>query len=252
MCVKAKQALSLSMHKTLLPLMMLLAVFQRSNAQTDSAAKAGQIIKLEQQLADALPGDSLTWKKYLDPTWHIVDEDGNSTNKKEFLAGFGAFPKGVSGTVKVTRPVVMFHDNVAVIQYTADEHETFFGQNLHTTYGTMDTWYKTDTSWMMLAMENYEIPAWPPAIKVNTQLLQQYTGTYQLTDDIKAVVSLKDDTLFLQKNKRKAEPLFAETTNVFFHKSEARGRKIFVKDDAGNMLMRERRNGQDVVWKRVN
>jgi hypothetical protein len=234
----------------LLPVLCLL-ISQYVKAQTDSAAMAGQIIKLEQQLADALPGDSVTWKKYLDPSWHIVDEDGNSSTKKEFLAAFGAFPKGVSGKVKVTRPVMMFHDNMAVIQYTADEHEIFFGQNLHTTYGTMDTWYKTDTGWMMLAMENFEIPAWPPAIKVDTQILQQYTGTYQLTNDIKAVVSLKGDTLYLQKNKRKAEPLFAETTNFFFHKSEARGRKIFVKDEAGNMLMRERRNGQDVVWKRV-
>ncbi len=239
------------MYKIILLLIPCLLARRSVKAQSDSTAKATQIIKLEQQLADALPGDSLTWKKYVDLNWHIVDEDGNSSTRKEFLAGFGAFPKGVSGTVKVTRPVVMFHDNIAVIQYTADEHETFFGQNLHTTYGTMDTWYKTDTSWTMLAMENFEIPAWPPAIKMNRQILQQYTGTYRLTDEIKAVVTLKNDTLFLQKNKRKAEPLFAETHNIFFHKSEARGRKMFVKDDAGNMLMRERRNGQDVVWKRA-
>jgi len=251
LCAINNCVLSLVMHKLILLSLMCLPGIQYCRAQADSAAKAGQIIKLEQKLADALPGDSLTWKKYLDPNWHIVDEDGNSSTKKEFLSGFAAFPKGVSGMVKVTRPVLAFHDNIAVIQYVADEHENFFGQNLHTTYGTMDTWYKTDTSWMLLAMENFEIPAWPPAIKVDTQILRQYTGTYRLTDDIKAVVSLKNDTLFLQKNKRRAEPLFAETTNVFFRKNEARGRKLFVNDEAGNMLMLERRNGQDVVWKKV-
>ena len=45
--------------------------------------------------------------------------------------------------------------------------------------------------------------------------------------------------------------IVSETPNIFFHTNEARGRKIFVTDDTGTMLMRERRNGQDVVWKRI-
>jgi hypothetical protein len=38
---------------------------------------------------------------------------------------------------------------------------------------------------------------------------------------------------------------------VFFRKSDARGRKLFVQDETGQMLMLERRNGQDVVWKKM-
>ena len=45
--------------------------------------------------------------------------------------------------------------------------------------------------------------------------------------------------------------MFAETENVFFRKKDTRGRKIFVKDENQIMLMNERRNGQDVVWKRI-
>jgi len=230
--------------------MFIVAASQYCGAQTDSAAKADQIIKLEQQLADALPGDPVTWDKYTDAQFHMVDEDGNNSTKKEFLAGFNPFPKGVSGKVLVTKPVLSFHDNFAVIQYVADEHEVFFGQNLHTSYGTMDTWYKTNAGWVLLAMEDFEIPAWPPAIKVDTKILQQYTGTYKLNDEHIASVTLKNDTLFIQKTNHKPEALFAETSNVFFHKSEARGRKLFVKDDTGHMLLLERRNGQDVVWRK--
>src|ERR1700753_2479588 len=206
------------MYKFIIPVVLLLFLCLFSYAQTDSAAMAGQIIALEQKLADALPVDSNTWKPYLDPNWHLVDEDGNCLSRKEFLAGFGGFPKGVSGKVNVTRPVVVFHGDVAVIQYVADEHEIFYAQNLHTTYGTMDTWYKTPSGWMMLAMEDFEIPAWPPEIRPDPALLAQYPATYKLTDDISASVTLKNDTLFLQKGKRKPEPLFAETNNLFFHK----------------------------------
>ena len=81
--------------------------------------------------------------------------------------------------------------------------------------------------------------------------LKKYTGTYELTADNMAVISLSNDTLFIQKNKHKPEALFAETSNVFFRKSDARGRKLFVTDDSGTMLMLERRNGQDLVWKKV-
>jgi hypothetical protein len=240
------------MRKISLCAALLFLGIQYCIAQSDSTAKADQIIKLEQKLCDALPGDSAVWSKYLDPKWHLMDEDGNGSFRKDFLDGFKPFPKQVSGTIKVTKPVLSFHGNIAVINYVADEHETFYGQNLHTTYGTMDTWYKTDTSWMMLSMLSFEIPAWPPAITVELNTLKQYTGTYKLGDENTAVVSIKNDTLFIQKNKRQPEPLFAETSSIFFRKSDARGRKFFVKDGTGQMLLLERRNGQDVVWKKVN
>ncbi len=221
------------------------------HAQNDSAKMANQIIKIEQDLADRLPVDSAFWSKYLDPKWHIVDEDGNGAFKKEFLESFKPWPRTISIHATVTKPVFAFHGDIAVVQYVADEYETAYGQKLHTTYGTMDVWYKTDTTWRMLSMQDFEIPAWPPAIKLAAATLKKYTGTYQLTDDNIAVVSLKNDTLYIQKNKRKPEALFAETTNVFFRKSDARGRKFFLSDANGTMLMLERRNGQDLAWKKI-
>ena len=220
-------------------------------AQTDSAAAAVRIIELEQRLADGLPGDSALWNRYLDPGWHLVDEDGNGSFRKKFLDGFKPWPATISGHVTVTKPVLSFHDNVAVIQYVADEYETAYGQKLHTTYGTMDVWYKTDSSWMMLSMQDFEIPALPPAIKVNPRILKEYAGTYRLTADNLAVISLRNDTLIIQKNQRKPESLFAETDQLFFRTADARGRKYFVKDQSGQWLMLERRNGQDLTWRKI-
>src|ERR1700761_1836139 len=99
---------------------ILLMFCRIAGAQTDSAKTANEIIKLEQTLADAMPGDSATWSKYLDPKWHIVDEDGNGTFRKDFLESFRPFPKAITGHVTVTQPVFAFHGDVVVIQYVAD------------------------------------------------------------------------------------------------------------------------------------
>jgi len=224
---------------------------QRSLAQIDSATKAKEIINLEQCLANALTVDTIVWSKYLDKNWHIVDDDGSVSSKQEFLQTFKPFPKEISISVKVTRPVFSFHENIAVIQYVADEHETAYGQQLHTTYGTMDVWYKKGQSWLMLSMQDFEIPALPPTITTNQAIIRPYIGTYQLLEGKTAIIFLKNDTLFIQKGAGKPVALFAETANVFFRKEDARGRKIFVTAADGNMVMLERRNGQDLVWKKI-
>jgi hypothetical protein len=239
------------MKNSILLAALFFAALQYCNAQTDSTTTAARLIQIEQQLNDGLPGDSALWAKYLDPKWYIVDENGNGLNRKDFLQGFGPFPKNVSGYIKVINPVLTFHGDIVVVHYIADEHENYYGNQLHTTYGTMNTWYKTDTSWMMLGMQSFEIPALPPSIKVAVETLKLFTGTYRLSDSNTAVITLKNDTLFLQKNQRTPTALLPETANVFFRKEDARGRKIFVKDNSGQMLMLERRNGQDVIWKRI-
>ncbi len=238
--------------KFLLTGIVIFFILGHVEAQTDSAAVTSQIITIEQALANALPVDSTVWSNYLDKNWHIVDEDGNVSTRKEFLATFKPLPKEVTLNVTVTRPVFSFHENMVVIQYVADEHESTYGQQLHTTYGTMDVWYKTGEKWTMLSMQDFEIPALPPAIKISALLLEKYVGIYQLIKGKTAIVSLKNDTLYLQKGSGKAEVLFAETDNIFFKKSDSRGRKLFVTDEYGKMLMLERRNGQDVSWTRIN
>lgn len=236
------------MRKFLLAVVVIIVFMGRAKAQTDSASVADQIVKLEQALADALPVDSIVWSKYLDKNWHIVDEDGNVSTRAEFLETFKPLIKEETLSVKVTRPVFSLYGDIAVVQYVADEHETIYGQHLHTTYGTMDVWYKIGKSWIMLSMQDFEIPALPPAIKVDALILRKYTGKYQLVKGKTAVVSLKQNTLYLQKGSGKPEALFAETNNIFFRKKDARGRKLFVKDQHNKMRMLERRNGQDVCW----
>jgi hypothetical protein len=218
----------------------------------DSLQYSSQIMRIEQQLLDAIPlGDTSLWDKYLDDNYFIITEDGTGYTKTEFLSGFHTMLKGYSGYIRIIKPHFIFKGKLAIFHYVADEYEYVFGQKIHTTYATVNTYIKTDTSWKIIAAQVFEIPQLPPAIKVSNAILKTYTGIYQLSDSVTCAISLENDTLFIQKKGRNKEALFAETETVFFKQSDTRGRKIFATDENGFMLMRERRNGEDVVWKRI-
>jgi hypothetical protein len=88
----------------------------------------------------------------------------------------------------------------------------------------------------------------PPA---SPEQLKKFKGVYQLSDSNKVYITLANDTLYYQGNNRSKRALFAETENIFFTLADTRGRKVFTSDEQGKMILRERRNGQDVVWKKI-
>jgi hypothetical protein len=218
----------------------------------DSIRYSNQLISIEQQLMDDLAGGiSINWNKCLHENWFVVTEDGSKRDKKTFLADLKPLPKGYSGYIKIIKPKTVFYNNTAVISYVADEYESVFENKLHTNYGVMNTYVRNDTSWTMISSEVFEIPQLPPPIDVPVAILKKYTGLYQLSDSNTCIISLKNDTLFYQRNGRPQFALLPETETIFFRMADTRGRKIFVEDENGIMLMRERRNGQDVIWKRI-
>ncbi|MEP6465094.1 MAG: nuclear transport factor 2 family protein [Parafilimonas sp.] len=219
---------------------------------TDSVKFSMQLVNIEQQLMDDISsGNILNWNKYLNSNFFIITEDGSMLEKDAFLKTFSPLPKGYSGYIIVINPKTIFHQNTAVISYVADEYETVFGNKIHTQYSSMNTYIKTDTSWVMLSSQIFEIPLLPPAVYVPANTLKKYIGIYKLTDSITCNITFENDTLFYQRTGRDKIALLPETSNMFFKLSDAMGRKIFSNNDKGVMIMRERRNGQDVIWKRI-
>lgn len=243
------QHFSKVMAITLLIIQTKMSFAQLSTA--DSARFAKQLITIEQQLMDDIPtGVTTNWVKYLHVNFFIVTEDGSMLDKPAFLKTCSPLPKGYSGYINVTKPKIVFYGNTAVVNYISDEYEYVFDSKIHTLYNSMNTYIKNDTSWLMISSQVFEIPLLPPAIQLPVSVLKQYTGLFQLTESVTCTISLLNDTLFYQRTGRSKAALLPETRNIFFRQSDTRGRKLFVKDEKGIMLMRERRNGQDVVWKR--
>jgi hypothetical protein len=242
-------------HTAVIPSLLVLSSFQLRGQVTeaDSAKYFLQLVDIEQRLLDDVAlGITANYETYLHPACFITAEDGTVQTKKELIAGLHPLPNGYSGSIKVTQPKTVFCGNTAVIRYVADEVENVFGNKLHTQYSTTNTWIRTDTSWEMIAGQTFEIPLLPPPISVPFTVLERYTGIYRLSDSVTCTVSVQNDTLYYQRVGRARTALFPETENTFFRTADARGRKIFVKNERGAMLMKERRNGQDVIWKRMD
>ena len=220
--------------------------------QKDSAAKASEIVAIEQSLVNALPeGNKAVWERYLDSNCIFITEDGSVQTKQALVESVHVFPKGYSGYIIIARPHFTFSGNIAVFNYIADEHETIFGQTLHTTYATANTYCYANNQWRILCGQTFEIPQLPPAVAVPVSVLQSYTGRYEMTPGSVYTISLSGDTLYGEKTGKKKHLLLAETANVFFTPADTRGRKLFVKDSNGLLYIRERRNGQDLVWKKI-
>jgi hypothetical protein len=240
------------MKAILIPTMLItaLSTLKAQPKSNDNAAKTREILKIEQSLQDAVAvGDKALWAKYLAPDYLIVNEDGSRDNRASFLEKLHPLPKGFSGHINVLNPHINFRGNIAIVNFVADEYETAYNQQLHTTYGIMDTYEQTKAGWQISNCLVFEIPQLPPnPVHVDKTVLQQYCGTYYILPDVSYTVLLEGDKLFGQMKGRDKEELLPETNSVFFRKSDTRGRRIFYKTPAGVWKMAARRNGQDLVW----
>jgi hypothetical protein len=219
------------------------------NATQAGAADADTILKIEQKLLDAIAtGDTIVWNTSLDDSFVVVTEDGSRSTKHDLINSMHGLPKGYSGQIHIAEPTTRFLDNVAVLNYVAQEEEIIYGQKLTTAYATMCVYHKSGATWKLFASQVFEIPKNPPAIATSGPALKNYVGVYTLAEGVNYTVSLSNDTLYGQRTGGKKEQLFPEMENIFFTKSDTRGRKIFVRDEHEKMQMVSRRNGSDLIW----
>jgi hypothetical protein len=105
--------------------------------------------------------------------------------------------------------------------------------------------------WQIIAgqvLRYYEDPA--PG-KVDTAKFAGYIGTYELAPGNRQTVSSESKLLYRQRGDRPKDLLIPEATDIFFRKG-VEGRILFRHGDDGKVdALIDRRNNEDVVWKRV-
>ena len=79
----------------------------------------------------------------------------------------------------------------------------------------------------------------------------EYVGTYQLAPGVTQTVSVRDGRLYAQREGRPEDELIPESGDIFFRKG-AEGRRLFRRANNGKVdAMIDRRNNEDVVWKKI-
>jgi hypothetical protein len=90
----------------------------------------------------------------------------------------------------------------------------------------------------------------PPAITLPRETLCAYNGTYRLTEEITTTVTCTDEGLRSERTGRKPVVLKPEVLDVFFEPGQPRTRRIFLRNERGEITeFADRREGHDIVWR---
>ena len=206
---------------------------------------------VRQELYDSLvSGDQAPWKKHFADDCMFADEKGRFFDKPKLIADITPLPAGYSGTIKIEKPQSRIIGNTAVLSYDADETETIFGQNLKARYHITDTWLQRNGTWQIIASQAHRYYEDPAVGKADPEKFADFIGTYELAPSQIRLVSSEGDKLFVERKGNK-EQLLPETSELFFRKG-VEGRILFRYAANGKVdALIDRRNNEDVVWKKV-
>jgi hypothetical protein len=222
-------------------------------SENHSSILQDELIRNTQELFDSVAaGDQAPWKKYFADDSMYFDEKGRNMDKNALVNDVTPLPKGYSGSIKVVNAKSHIQRDTAVLTYDLNETETIFGQNMTARYHGMDTWMYRDGKWQIVAGQMFRYYEDPAPGRVDKKTYTDYVGTYELAPGVDQRVFLEGDDLYAQRTGRDKVLLIPESTDLFFRKG-IEGRLLFRHDDHGKVeAMIDRRNNEDVLWRKIN
>ena len=228
----------------------------------DEAITQDELVRRTQELFDAVAaGNPEPWRKYYAEACMFADEKGRQLDKSKLVADITPLPKGYSGAIKIENVISRIVGDTAVLSYDANETETIFGQELHARYHVTDTWLRRNGKYEIIASQAHRYYE-DPAVASPSQLLNSasaartqdstsaYVGTYELAPGQTRTVTSETGKLFVERNGKKEE-LLPESSDLFFRKG-IEGRILFHYDVNGKVeSLIDRRNNEDVVWRKI-
>lgn len=218
---------------------------------TDLPITQDDLVRRTQELYDSIvSGNQTPWKKYFADDSTFSDEKGRTLDKQKLVADITPLPKGYSGVIKIDNVISRIIGDTAVLSYDLNETETIFGQNLKARYHVTDTWLRRNGQWQIIASQAHRYYEDPAIGKADEKKFPDFIGTYELAPGQSRLVSVEGENLFIER-KGKKEQLFPETSEIFFRKG-VEGRILFHYGPTGAVdSLIDRRNNEDVVWKKT-
>jgi hypothetical protein len=235
----------------MLVLIVAVVALPRPPCVAESATLTDELMRHAQELFDAIvPGNQEPWKKYFADDALFFDEKGRNLTKAELIADIQPIPTGYSGTIKVGKAKSLIQGDTAILSYDVDETETVFGQNLRARYHVTDTWLRRNNVWQIAASQVFRYYEDPAAGRIDINKQPDFTGTYELAPGQTRKVFVEGDKLLVER-KDKREQLFPEAPEIFFRKG-VEGRILFRYGEGGKVeALIDRRNNEDIVWRKI-
>ena len=226
-------------------------------AAADLPITQQELVRRTQELYDAIvPGNRTPWKKYFADDCIFSNEKGHTMDKAKLVADITPMPPGYSGSIKIDNVQSRILGDTAVLSYDANETETIFGQNLKARYHITDTWLRRNGEWQIIASQAHRYYEDPAIGKADDKKFPDYIGKYELAPGQTRTVAVENEKLFIERNGNKEEQnkkqqLLPETSDLFFRK-DVEGRILFHYGSTSAVdALIDRRNNEDVVWRRV-
>jgi hypothetical protein len=218
---------------------------------SEPAITQDELVRRTQELYDSLvTGNQTPWKKYFADDCTFSDEKGRTLDKTKLVADIAPLPPGYSGAIKIDNVISRIIGDTAVLSYDANETETIFGQNLRARYHTTDTWLRRNGEWQIIASQSHRYYEDPAIGKADEKKFAGFVGTYELAPGQTRNVAAENGKLFVERN-GKREELLPETSELFFRKG-VEGRILFHYDTNGRVdSLIDRRNNEDVLWRKI-
>ena len=212
-----------------------------------------ELVHRTQQLFDSVAsGDQSPWKLYIADDAVYSDEKGRTMDKAALVADLTPMPAGYTGSIQVANVKSILTPTTAILNYDELETETVFGQVLHARYHETDTWLLRNNQWQIAAgqvMRYYEDPA---AAAIDTAHLNDYLGTYSITPGQTITITRQGDKLFATRNTNKPTELLPESPDLFFRPG-VEGRRLFHRNSQDKVdSLIDRRNNEDLLWKKIS
>ena len=237
-------------------LVLVLLIFSygvRAQSSAESVLRdEKELVRIAQELFDAIAiGNKAVWEKHVAPDVIYTDENWKILTKKDLVDSLAPLPKGYSGSIRMANVQSRSNGDAAVLSYRALEEETIFGQKVTPIYLVTDTYFKRNGQWQMVASHISVLPSERKSVPVNAKRLESIVGEYELSPGNTYTITLEENKLMGQRSGRAKEELLAADEHTFFPKGSVRGEKVFVQDASGRPQMLDRRENNDLVWKKV-
>src|SRR5271169_5911372 len=189
-----------------------------------------------QALLNAIaPGDVSVWQRLLDDRVLQTDENNVVRRKDQILAELKPLPPGLIGHLSIADFVVVRSGEVAVVSHEDDEYLDYHGQVIRSRFRMTDTWVHRAEGWRELGSQVLAVLQDPPALPLPERQLRQYTGSYQLTPQIRGTFLRQGTELIFRRPGRPDRHFLAEVADVFFELGEPRTRRIFKRNVSGHV-----------------
>ena len=132
------------------------------------------------------------------------------------------------------------------------ETETVFGQFMTARYHETDTWRLRSGKWQIVAAQVLRYYEDPALGKVNPASFGAYVGTYELAPGNRLVVTTDGAKLYRQRGDQpKVELIPGGLRHLFPQRRGGAGILLRHADQGGVDALIDRRNNEDIVWKKV-